>query len=108
MGKDTDIHSADRMKIIADVLSKSVKVSKFDTKDEEEAWTLAHSFVDLNKSFNTFSNDLFPKLFKEGIETEEIEDILYDIGEEFRHILYHFLVVRPVPITHSAGRMHST
>lgn len=58
-------------------------------KDRAEAWTIAHSFSDLEESFRKFLDVLLPKLLKEELTGEQIEDILLEIGEEFRHILYH-------------------
>ena len=75
--------------LLANVLSKCKKVTRYDSEEEKEAWTLAHAFLDLDGSFKKFSNDLLPKLFNENLSEEEIFDLLLDIGEEFRHILYH-------------------
>ncbi len=57
--------------------------------DEEEPWTLAGDLVDIEKSLLVLSNDLFPQLLKDGVNPQELKDVLLDIGEEFRHIAYH-------------------
>lgn len=78
-----------RMKILAANLSKCKKVTRFDRGKEKEAWTLAHAFTDLEESFNIFVKEQLPKLMKKSLSQSEIENVLFDIGSEFQHILYH-------------------
>lgn len=80
---------AERMNQFAKILSRCKKVNDFDDKKDKEAWSLAHSFIDLEESFKTLLNELFPKLIDKNIKEAEIEDTLLEIGEEFKHILYH-------------------
>jgi len=70
-------------------LQRSNKVNAFDNGDYKESGTLAHCFSDLESSFSTFLDILLPKLMIENITPEEIEDTLFDIGQELNHILYH-------------------
>jgi hypothetical protein len=55
----------------------------------EEAATLVHAFSDLEESFRAFLDTQLPKLTEPTVKGEELEDLLLDIREEFRHILYH-------------------
>jgi len=70
-------------------LSKCKYIKKFDKKNEPEAWTLAVTFNDLEDSFRKILDDLLPKLIQKELNESEIKDLLLDIGEEFRHIIYH-------------------
>ena len=71
-------------------LARSDKVTNLDnTSDHKECGTLAHCFNDLEESFLVFLDVHLPKLMREDIQPEEIEDVLFDIGQEFNHILYH-------------------
>jgi hypothetical protein len=63
-------------------------LARFDTADGEEALTLAYSLGDIEESA-TLALQLIHKLVKEGHTAEEIDEILHQLGEEFRHILYH-------------------
>ena len=74
---------------LAKTLSKSSKVNSYDDKKNKESWTLAHSFNDLEESFKTLMTVLFPKLMANSLHEDEINELLLDIGEEFRHIIYH-------------------
>jgi hypothetical protein len=56
---------------------------------EEEAWSLAYSLEHLERSMHVFLNEQLPVLLDPTIEGEKLEDLLNDIREEFRHILYH-------------------
>jgi hypothetical protein len=55
----------------------------------EEAWTLVHAFSDLEESLRVFLDEQLPKLADPSVQGEQLEDLLLDIREEFRHILYH-------------------
>ena len=88
MSKES-LGQAEVIRKLAENLSKSKKVTSDDNGTEQEAWTLAHGFSDLEDSFRTFSGELLPKLLNENLSEEEIDEVLWEIGEEFRHILYH-------------------
>jgi hypothetical protein len=60
-----------------------------DAGEHVEAWALAHSFSDLEESFRVFLHEHLPGLTNGSVTDAEIREILYEIGEEFRHILYH-------------------
>lgn len=74
---------------LAERLSRCESVRRLDENGEEEAWTLAHAFSDLEQSFQTVLQDHLPRLTQDSLEPEEASDLLLDIGEELRHILYH-------------------
>lgn len=74
---------------IAEVLASCEQVTRLDTADEKEAWTLAHDFLDLEGSFRIFLQEQLPRLKSGNLGLDEISDLLLDIGEEFRHIVYH-------------------
>lgn len=70
------------------VLKKSKKIAKFDSEDEPGSSKLAYSLSEIEKSCLAFYMKLLPRL-KQMNEQDGIEEILHEIGEEFRHILYH-------------------
>ncbi len=70
-------------------LSRLAEVTKFDEGEHREAWALAHAFADLEESFDKFLNEQLPRLVRDSPDVAEIPDVLLEIGEEFRHILYH-------------------
>jgi hypothetical protein len=76
-------------KALADRLSKCPEVAKHDEGAEKEAGTLAHAFGDLEESFRAFLDEELPRLMNDQASPGELFDTLLDIGEEFRHILYH-------------------
>lgn len=55
----------------------------------EDASTLVHAFSDLEESLRLFLDKQLPKLVDPAVKGEELEDLLLDIREEFRHVLYH-------------------
>jgi hypothetical protein len=76
-------------KALAGRLSKCPDVTKFNKGDEKEAGVLAHAFGDLEESFCAFLDEQLPRLMDDQASPAELFDALLDIGEEFRHILYH-------------------
>jgi hypothetical protein len=81
--------SASKLKTISRNIGKSKKVESFDRGHEKESDVLAHSFVDIEETCSKLLNELLPKLIQDDLNETEINDLLLDIGEEFRHILYH-------------------
>ena len=70
-------------------LARVKTVSQFDQPGEPQAATLAHSLTDLEKSFREILDALLPRLLNESLDPEQLNDVLLDIGEELRHVLYH-------------------
>lgn len=89
MSRDRVIRNAEDMRALAELLSRCPQVSKFDDSQNREAWTLAHAFADLEDSFRRLLERQFPKLAQSELSPSEINDLLLEIGEELRHILYH-------------------
>ena len=77
------------MEVRARLARKLADVPAVSRFGDEEAWTLAHAFGDLEESFLQFLDDLLPRLLEDDLTAEEMESLLLDVGEEFRHILYH-------------------
>jgi hypothetical protein len=55
---------------IAATLANCEQVTRFDTGEEKEAWTLAHDFLDLEASFQIFLQEHLPKLRDGNLEPE--------------------------------------
>lgn len=100
---------ASELKALAERLSRCEHVTRYDTETEKQAWTLAHSLLDLAESFRTVLDEQLPKLRDEDIGCEKIQDVLLEIGEEFRHLLYHirdpkfYAYLRDDLTTHDSG-----
>ena len=81
--------TTDAIKTLSKRLAISKKVSRLDSNDEPQAWTLAYNLSELEESFKDFTDNKLQRLVSEDLDEAEINDLLHDIGEEFRHILYH-------------------
>lgn len=73
---------------LAKKLNRYDFITRYDEGGEKEAWIIAHSLSDIERSAWVLLDDCLPKLLSAESD-EEVRDILLDIGEEFRHILYH-------------------
>jgi hypothetical protein len=89
MNNQQKLLTARAAKDLADRLAKIPSVSQFDLADEPQGSTIAHALSDLEDSFSLVVNELLPKLLDETKSPDELDDVLLDVGEELRHILYH-------------------
>jgi len=80
---------AAELKALAERLSVCKQVTQHDTPDEKQAWTLAHDLLDLAGSFRAFLENQLPRLRDPELDSDQLNAALLEIGEEFRHILYH-------------------
>jgi hypothetical protein len=83
------LKNADAVNKLANRLSKCDKVNIYDDEVHKECGTLAHAFCDLESSFRLFLDVHLPKLMSDNLDSDTTWNVLHDIGEEFRHILYH-------------------
>jgi hypothetical protein len=79
---------------LADRLSQCPQVTRFDSGEHREAASLAYAFSELEESFDRFTATYFPALLNEHASPPEIYDVLHEVGEELRHILYHITQLR--------------
>ncbi len=85
----TDAAFGIRYKELAGQLEKCPEVTRYNSSTEGEAWTLAHALLDLDESFQRFSDQHLPTLMNREAPTTQIYGTLLAITDEFRHILYH-------------------
>ena len=64
-------------------------VRKYDDNDYSESQTLARTFAELEESFRAYLEIQLPRLIDSDLSLSDLQDTLLDVGEEFRHILYH-------------------
>src|SRR4051812_6457444 len=74
---------------LAHRLAECPEITRFDSGEDKESWALADGFSDLEEAFRTFLDDYLPKLADPNVRGEALVDVLQDIGEEFRTILWH-------------------
>jgi glucose-6-phosphate-specific signal transduction histidine kinase len=58
---------------------------------DAEAWQIATALSDIRESTHRLFSDLVPRLLEASPTDEVADDLLNEIGEEYRHILYHIL-----------------
>ncbi len=76
-------------KVVTDLMQRLSKCPQVMQYGNDEPETLLHAFADLEESFRTFLDVQLPKVLDSSVKGEALEDLLGDIMEEFRHILYH-------------------
>ncbi len=79
---------------LSDLLAQSPIVCQLGRRYEEpsedaEAGTIAHTLLDIEESMKVIYEKLLPRLRSGNLKPRQIEAWLQDIGDEFRHILYH-------------------
>jgi hypothetical protein len=70
------------------LLASLPEVQRFSTADDDEGATLAHALTDIAESGARIANVLLPQLTSASDPAQAVE-VLSEIGEEVRHILYH-------------------
>lgn len=82
------LQNASAMESLAQRLANSPALARF-SNPTEEGQSLAYSLSDLEGSMRVFLDEQLPKLADPAVQGEELEDLILDVREEFRHILYH-------------------
>jgi hypothetical protein len=88
---------------LIDILRRCPEVTRYDESGHNEAETLAHAFSDLEKSFRKFLDEQLPRLEQGQLDPSQVYDLLLDMGEEFRHILYHLKAPKFYSHLHDGG-----
>jgi len=70
-------------------LSSSPRISRFDQGDHSESDALAHAILDMETEFSALSLEVFPKLLEADISPERADEIVWEIRDRLRHIVYH-------------------
>jgi|GEM_PF-2441971 len=73
---------------LANTLSHSKRVSKFDSLSTKESEELAYTLLDIYESSKELVK-LIKRLKNTDIQEDLINDILNDVGDELRHLIYH-------------------
>lgn len=61
------------------------------TSERAAAWEIATGLADIRQSADKLFNEIVPRLLSTAPDSEEAEDLLSEVGEEYRHILYHIV-----------------
>jgi hypothetical protein len=78
----------EKLKRLISNLEKCERVMRHSTKEENQADTIANALIDIEISLQKI-REAVSKLYLEKLREEEVDDLILDIGEELRHILYH-------------------
>jgi hypothetical protein len=89
MTTERPLLSADNVRLLIPRLAAIPSVRQFDQPSEPQAATLAHSLTDLERSFRAVLETLLPRLLDPVLTAEDLNNVLLEIGEELRHVLYH-------------------
>ena len=83
------LESPERTDRLAARLAGLAKVRQYDKREYREGAILANTFAELEESFAKLLEVHLPRLLEEDRSNEQLWETLHEIGEEFRHILYH-------------------
>lgn len=74
MSSQLIIKDAEAVKALAAHLSQCREVVKFNQGENDEAWTLAHAFQDIEESCRNLLDNLLPKLAKGQSSESEMQE----------------------------------
>lgn len=78
----------EKLRNITTNLEKCERVTRYSSPEENQSDTLANAFIDIEESILNILL-LLPKFYNEELKSEEADDLILEIGEELRHLLYH-------------------
>jgi hypothetical protein len=81
----------DQQWALADRLARQLNLNRGD-QPEDPGWNLVHNLASIEDSCRVLTEQLFPRLVDPG--SEDLNDILTDIGVELDHLVYHVGVAR--------------
>jgi hypothetical protein len=79
----------EKLKAITRNLEKCERITRYSTNDENQADTLANALIDIEQSLKKIIDEDIPKLYLNDLNEEDVDDLILDIGEELKHLLYH-------------------
>ena len=79
----------EKLNLIKLNLEKCERVNKHTTQEENQADTLANTYIDIEDGLKVIIEEQIPKLYLKDLTKEEVDELILDIGEELRHMLYH-------------------
>lgn len=77
-----------KLKIVTQNLEKCERVTKHSTEKENQADTLANALIDIEESIQKIQEQI-SKLYLTELTKDDVDDLILDLGEELRHVLYH-------------------
>lgn len=73
---------------LAKALEVCGRVRRVDSPDEPGSWATAHGLLDIEEALAAFAEKL-KRLKSEVLDDQQVADVLLDIGEDLRHVMYH-------------------
>ncbi len=74
---------------LAERLSRLSQVTRFNRGGEKEEWNITSSFEKIEESLYDFNLHLGMLANQQDITPQEMESLLFEIGEDFRSIIYY-------------------
>lgn len=78
----------EKLNVVKRNIEKFERVTKHSTNEENQVDTLANALLDIDESIQILKEQI-SKLYLNDLAKNDVEDLILDIGEELRHILYH-------------------
>ena len=74
---------------ISENLARSKKVVAYTTDFHDEPDSIANAILDLEATFGVLTKEVFPKLLEPTADVTSLEEVLWEIRDNLRHIVYH-------------------
>ena len=86
----------DAIKALAENLQRIPKIARVVGRDDlaEEAWAIATGLKDVRECCDRIFGQIVPALLATDPRSADAEALLYDLGEQYRHMLYHITQTR--------------
>jgi hypothetical protein len=74
---------------LAKEFDRFATLNRFNSNDHNEAGALAHALGDMEGSFRKLLDEVFPKALDQPMSEEQLNEFVWSIRDELRHIVYH-------------------
>lgn len=79
---------------LATALDSLLSMRKFRQDGEPGGWNVAHGLADIEQSCRAIVDDHLPALLAASGDPVACQEVLLQLGEDLRHILYHTRDIR--------------
>jgi hypothetical protein len=78
----------EKLSLVAKNLAKKKNLTSNKDSNEDQIQTMSHGLVDIEEAIKGM-DVLIKKLYMTVLSEDEVDEILTDIGDDLRHLIYH-------------------
>ena len=89
MTRDQKTGGASDLVLLAQSLSKSPQITRWDEEGHNESDALAHALLDIDAALQILRTEIVPRLLSNNLSPDETIEVVWMAREQLRHVAYH-------------------